>query len=71
MSTISTAKVPFMISGSQTVNDYDLRNADDLYIPPTRTSVTEKLLYFALPKCGRNHLHGQKCTPKPDTYSTD
>jgi hypothetical protein len=58
------------ITNSQRVNNYDLRNADDLYTSPARTAQAEKLPYFALPKMW-NELTAQKFTPNPVTFKIE
>lgn len=49
------------------INDRNLRNADDLYIPTARTEQVKRLTYFSLPKMW-NDLHEQKYTPNPTTF---
>jgi hypothetical protein len=57
-------------TNGQRENNYNLRNAADYYTPPARTSHTEKLPYFALPKMW-NNLHDQKFTPNQTTFKIE
>ena len=49
------------------IDNRELRNADDLYIPLARTEHVKRMPYFALPKMW-NELQVQKFTPNPTTF---